>query len=173
MYKTLRINIGKDLNFDEEFRDLYVKAIPVVYLPLEVQALVTEIFANAAEYRDTIMDGTAPSAEVMKASNTAVDDTIKLLSHVVADWNLQDTEGNPLPIPSKMPEDEMLATVRKNLPQVVLTYVAGKIMEDTGEIPPVNASVSVTPFGKPATLQDPKLEDSLATHTGEVDTLTS
>lgn len=168
MYKTLRLNIGRDLNFDAEFADVYVKATPVVYLPLEVQTLITELFAKTA----SLQTASAAAAgvitpELQAASESALDDTITLLSHVITEWNFVDTDGNPLPIPSKIPADELSATIRHNLPQAVLTYIGGKIMEDTGEIPPVSANESVTPFGRPSTLQDPKLVDSLATHSGE------
>ncbi len=173
MYKTVKINLGRDLGFDEEFADIWAKVVPVVYLPLEVQDTISEMFAKTGELQAAITDGTAPTPEAIAASREVTSNLVALISDVVIDWNLVDLTGAALPVPSKMPEADRVTTVRKNVPIAILNYIVQRIMEDTGTIPPPIASESQTPSTKPSIVMIPTPVDSLAITHQEETPLTS
>jgi hypothetical protein len=127
-WKTISIEIGRKYDLDEPNQDLWIKAIPMMWLPgSQSTDIISRINADEAKVREIGEDG----EEAIKIRMAGLYDIFPAL---VASWNLKNDDQD-MPIPSKL---EDMSFVR-SLPVQIIQEVCDACINYGVETEPDNA----------------------------------
>lgn len=124
MWKTITLELGKELELDSPNEGATVKVVPMAWLPGKTNQ---EIMRRSQD--DEIKIASIPDTDTAATINIRMETLYATMPHFVVDWTLKDPDsGQPILSPRAMlaaGDVSMLA----ELPAQMLSYIFNKAME--------------------------------------------